>query len=94
MLRTRRGEPAAADAPAGSLRRALTAPCVTEIVSYAVINGVFNAPLTAAGAIAPTVGAGIAAVTGSYPAMFAILAAVAATGAALAGTAPAPSRTG
>jgi MFS family permease len=61
---------------------------------YAVINGVFNAPLTAAGAIAPTVGAGIAAVTGSYPLMFAILAAVAATGAALAGTAPAPSRTG
>ena len=61
---------------------------------YAVINGVFNAPLTAAGAIAPTVGAGIAAVTGSYPAMFAILAAVAATGAVLAGTAPAPSRPG
>ena len=61
---------------------------------YAVINGVFNAPLTAAGAIAPTVGAGIAAVTGSYPAMFAILAAVAAAGAALAGTAPAPSRPG
>ena len=61
---------------------------------YAVINGVFNAPLTAAGAIAPTVGAGIAAVTGSCPAMFAILAAVAAAGAALAGTAPAPSRPG
>lgn len=59
---------------------------------YAVINGVFNAPLTAAGAIAPTVGAGIAALTGSYPAMFAILAAVAATGAVLVGTAPAPSR--
>jgi hypothetical protein len=57
---------------------------------YAVINGVFNAPLAAAGAIAPPVGAGIAAVTGSYPAMFAILAAVAATGAALAGTAPVP----
>jgi MFS family permease len=61
---------------------------------YAVINGVFNAPLTAAGAIAPTVGAGIAAVTGSYPAMFAILAAVAAMGAVLAGTAPAPSHSG
>jgi hypothetical protein len=57
---------------------------------YAVINGVFNAPLTAAGAVAPTVGAGIAALTGSYPAMFAVLAAVAAAGAGLAATAPAP----
>jgi MFS family permease len=57
---------------------------------YAVINGVFNAPLTAAGAVAPTVGAGIAALTGSYPAMFAVLAAVAAVGAGLAATAPAP----
>ena len=57
---------------------------------YAVIDGVFNAPLTAAGAVAPSIGAGIAAVTGSYPAMFAVLAAVAAAGAALAGTAPAP----
>ena len=57
---------------------------------YAVINGVFNAPVTAAGAIAPTVGAGIAALTGSYPAMFVMLAAVAATGAALAATSPAP----
>lgn len=56
---------------------------------YAVINGVFNAPLTAAGAVAPAAGAGIAALTGSYPAMFAVLAAVAAVGAALAATAPA-----
>jgi MFS family permease len=61
---------------------------------YAVINGVFNAPLMAAGAVAPTAGAGIAALTGSYPAMFAILAAVAAAGAALAATAPAPARLG
>jgi MFS family permease len=38
--------------------------------------------------------AGIAAVTGSYPLMFVVLAAVAAAGAALAGTAPAPSRPG
>ncbi|HEX6989987.1 MAG TPA: MFS transporter [Bacillota bacterium] len=57
---------------------------------YAAINGVFNAPLTAAGAVAPTAGAGIAALTGSYPAMFAVLAAVAAAGAALAATSPAP----
>ena len=56
---------------------------------YAVINGVFNAPVTAAGAIAPFIGAGIAAAAGSYPAMFVILAAVAATGAVLAAGAPA-----
>ena len=56
---------------------------------YAVLNGVFNAPVTAAGAVAPFAGAGIAAAAGSYPAMFVILAAVAAAGAALAGTTPA-----
>ncbi len=126
MLRIRRGEPGAAAASPGSLRRALAALCVTEIVSYgviyyafpvlaaqitaaagwsrtavtlvadqwgegryAVLNGVFNAPVTAAGAVAPFVGAGIAAAAGSYPAMFVILAAVAATGAAHAGTTPA-----
>jgi hypothetical protein len=57
---------------------------------YAVINGVFNAPLTAAGALAPSIGAAIAAAAGSYPAMFAILAAAAAAGAALAAAAPPP----
>jgi MFS family permease len=57
---------------------------------YAVINGVFSAPVTAAGAVAPFIGAGIAAMTGSYPVMFAALAAIAAAGAALAGTAPPP----
>ena len=57
---------------------------------YAVINGVFYAPVTAAGAIAPVAGAGIAAMTGSYPAMFAVLAAIAGAGALLAGTAPPP----
>jgi MFS family permease len=55
---------------------------------YAVINGVFNAPVTSAGAVAPAIGAGIATATGSYSLMFAILAAVAASGAILAGTAP------
>lgn len=57
---------------------------------YAVINGVFYAPVTAAGAVAPVAGAGIAAMTASYPAMFVVLAAIAAAGAALAGTAPPP----
>jgi hypothetical protein len=61
---------------------------------YAVINGVFNAPVTAAGAVAPAIGAAIATATGSYPLMFAILAAVAASGAILAGTAQAPARPG
>jgi hypothetical protein len=59
---------------------------------YAVLNGVFNAPLIAAGAIAPAAGAGIAAAAGSYPTMFSVLAATAALGAALAATAPAPGR--
>jgi hypothetical protein len=59
---------------------------------YAVINGVFNAPLTAAEALAPTIGAAIAAAAGSYPALFAVLAAAAAAGAALATAAPPPAR--
>ena len=59
---------------------------------YAVLNGMFNAPLLAAGALAPAIGAGIAAVTGSYPALFAILATAGAGGAALAATAPSPVR--
>ena len=57
---------------------------------YAAVNGVFNAPLTAAGAIAPSIGAAIAAAVGSYPALFVILAAAAAAGAALAASAPPP----
>ena len=57
---------------------------------YASVNGVFNAPLTAAGAIAPSIGAAIAAAVGSYPALFVILAAAAAAGAALAASAPPP----
>ncbi|HEY6478606.1 MAG TPA: MFS transporter, partial [Streptosporangiaceae bacterium] len=57
---------------------------------YAVLNGVFNAPLVAAGAIAPAAGAGIAAAAGSYPALFAVLAVTAAVGATLAASAPSP----
>jgi MFS family permease len=55
---------------------------------YAALNGVFNAPITAAGALAPSAGAALAAAIGGYPAMFAILAATAATGAVLAAAAP------
>jgi hypothetical protein len=56
---------------------------------YAAVNGVFNAPLTAAAALAPSIGAAIAAVAGGYPALFAILAAAAA-GAGLAAAVPGP----
>jgi MFS family permease len=55
---------------------------------YAALNGVFNAPITAAGALAPSIGAALAAAFGGYPAMFAVMAATAAAGAALAAAAP------
>ena len=61
---------------------------------YAVINGVFNAPLTAAGSGRAGHRRRVATATASYPLMFAILAAVAASGAILAGTAQAPARSG
>jgi hypothetical protein len=61
-------------------------------MAQAPAAGVFNAPLTAAGAIAPSIGAAIAAAVGSYPVLFVILAAAAAAGAALAAAAPAPPR--
>jgi MFS family permease len=61
---------------------------------YPAVNGVFNAPLTAAGAIAPSIGAAVAAATGGYPALFAILAATAAAGAALAAAVPSPGLAG
>ncbi|HEY1699425.1 MAG TPA: MFS transporter [Trebonia sp.] len=57
---------------------------------YAVLNGVFNAPVVAAGAIAPAVGAGIAATVGSYPALYTILTAIGLAGAVLAAASPAP----
>jgi MFS family permease len=81
---------------AGAVRGVFTLTEATVIADYwgpdryAVLNGVFNAPLVMAGALAPAAGAGIAAATGSYPALFAILAATAAGGAVLAATAPPP----
>ena len=62
-------------------------------VGYASLNGVFNAPLTAATAIAPTAGAALAALAGGYPAMFLILAGTGTVSAVLAlasGSAPQP----
>ena len=57
---------------------------------YAALNGVFSAPLAAACAVAPSIGAGIAAAVGGYPALFIVLAATAAVDAALAVTMPSP----
>ena len=50
---------------------------------YASLNGVFNAPLTAATALAPTIGAAVAAATGGYQALFIILAGTSALSAVL-----------
>ncbi len=86
----------AASVLAGAVRGVFTLTEATLVADhwgpdrYAAVNGVFNAPLTAAGALAPCIGAAIAAATGSYPALFAILAATVAAGAALAALAPWP----
>ena len=86
----------AASVLAGAVRGVFTLTEATLVADhwgadrYAAVNGVFNAPLTAAGALAPSIGAAIAAATGSYPALFAILAATAAAGAVLAAVAPSP----
>jgi cyanate permease len=52
-------------------------------VGYASLNGVFSAPLTAAAAIAPTVGVALASGLGSYPALFLVLTATGMVSAAL-----------
>lgn len=58
---------------------------------YAAINGVFHAPIGIAAALAPALGAGVAAITGSYAALYGVLALVALLGAALAASAGDPS---
>jgi MFS family permease len=86
----------AASVLAGAVRGVFTLTEATLIADYwgpdryAAVNGVFNAPLTAAGAIASSIGAAIAAAVGSYPVLFVILAAAAAAGAAIAAAAPRP----
>ena len=50
---------------------------------YAAINGALGAPVSVATALGPFAGAGIASVTGSYPATFIVLAALAAAGSLL-----------
>lgn len=81
---------------AGAVRGVFTLTEATLVADYwgpdryAVVNGVFNAPLVAAGALAPSAGAAIAAATGSYPALFVILAGAAAAGSGLAAAAARP----
>jgi MFS family permease len=57
---------------------------------YAALNGVYHAPIGIAAALAPAFGAGIAAITGSYTMLFAVLALIALTAAALAAGAGGP----
>jgi MFS family permease len=86
----------AASVLAGAVRGVFTLTEATLVADYwgpsryAAVNGVFNAPLTAAGALAPSAGAAIAAAIGSYPALFVVLAGAAAAGAGLASAAPPP----
>ena len=51
------------------------------VARYARLNGMFNAPMMAASAIAPFIGAGLADVLGGYPAAFGVLAGIGALGA-------------
>ena len=80
----------AASVLAGTVRGLFTLLEATAVsdywgpAGYASLNGVFSAPLTAATAIAPTIGAALAASVGGYPALFVILAGAGALSAALA----------
>jgi hypothetical protein len=61
----------AASVLAGAVRGVFTLTEATLVADhwgadrYAAVNGAFNAPLTAAGALAPSIGAAITAATGS-----------------------------
>jgi MFS family permease len=80
----------AASVLAGTVRGLFTLVEATAVsdywgpAGYASLNGMFSAPLTAATAIAPTIGAALAASVGGYPALFIILAGAGALSAALA----------
>ncbi|MGL5810119.1 MAG: MFS transporter [Nocardioides sp.] len=58
---------------------------------YAALNGVYQAPSGIAAALAPALGAGLAAIVGGYPALFGVLAGAAFVAAALAAIAGDPS---
>jgi MFS family permease len=73
---------------ARGLSTLLSATAVSErwgTTRYARLNGVFNAPLMAASAIAPFAGSALAALLGGYPAAFELLACLGLVGALLAG---------
>lgn len=53
---------------------------------YAALNGVYHAPMGVAAALAPAFGAAVAAWTGSYVGLFAVLGGIGLAGAVLAGT--------
>ena len=80
----------AASVLAGTVRGLFTLLEATAVsdywgpAGYASLNGVFSAPLTAATAIGPTIGAALAASVGGYTALFIILAGAGALSAALA----------
>ena len=57
---------------------------------YAALNGVYQAPTGVAAALAPAFGAGVAAVTGGYAALFGVLAVIALASAGLALSAGSP----
>ena len=57
--------------------------------AFASLNGVFNAPLTAANALAPSLGVAAAGALGGYPALFLALAAAGAAAAVLVAAVPA-----
>ncbi|EWM19042.1 integral membrane transporter [Kutzneria sp. 744] len=61
--------------------------------NYGRLNGLFSAPMTLTGALAPWAGTSLATLAGGYPAVFATLAAVAAVAALLAAGSTASSRT-
>ena len=58
---------------------------------YAALNGVYNAPVGIAAALAPAFGAAVAAATGSHSGLFVVLALIGGAGAVLAVLVPAPS---
>jgi MFS family permease len=73
----------------------LTATAVADrwgIHHYGRLNGLLTAPMTLASAVAPAAGAGLAVLTGGYPAMFLALAAAGAAATVLAAVVTPPER--
>jgi MFS family permease len=69
---------------AGTLLQATVVADRWGTTHYGTLSGLFSAPITAAAALAPWGGTALAELTGSYPAMYWLLATLVAMGAALA----------